>query len=213
MPVHPELSRILSSNAQWARDVANAEPQFFSESAKGQAPKILWIGCSDSRIPESVVTASRPGDIFVHRNIANQVFLDDDSVQSVIAFAVTNVKVDHAVVVGHTNCGGAAACLSASQSGDFETTVPGNPPSVHLNKWLASLTRLAASLDLSGKSPAEALDAVVEENVKVQVQNLAKAEPILAAWKETGRKLHIHGWVYDLEKGQLKDLQVSQGPE
>lgn len=208
--VHAALQALLDSNAQWARDVDAAEPDFFRQSAKGQSPQILWIGCADSRVPESVITGARPGDIFVHRNIANQVHLDDKSVLSVLQYAVDFVGVQHVVVVGHNECGGAAACLGAAQSSPSicpAVTVPSLPAESPLNTWLDPLTRLAQSLHLSTTPHVEALPVLVEENVKRQVENLAK---IRDAWT---KGVWIHGWVYDIASGTLRDLGISQGPQ
>ncbi|CAL1697430.1 unnamed protein product [Somion occarium] len=127
---HAVLSRLLAQNAQWASDVDLAESGFFQQSAQGQAPKVLWIGCADSRVPESVVLAAKPGDIFVHRNVANQVHLHDDNVLSVIQYAVDAVGVEHIIIAGHTNCGGAAACHAAAQSNAASPA-----PSTPLGRW------------------------------------------------------------------------------
>lgn len=119
------------------------------------------------------------------------------------------------VIVGHSNCGGAQACLSASSSEDPTVTVPSLPPTDPLNKWLAPLTRLAASLQVSSASPSEALSLVVEENVKMQVERLAKTPTITDVWANKsgkGKEVWIHGWVYELATGKLKDLGVSRGP-
>lgn len=205
----PTLSRLLVQNALWARDI---EPGFFEQSAKGQQPHTLWIGCSDSRVPESVITNSRPGDIFVHRNIANQLHLDDINVLSVIAYAVDYLHVQHVVVVGHSGCGGAAACLGAAQSLDYtgpSQTVPDHPADHPLNVWLAPLTELVASLNISTLDEKEALALVVEENVRRQVDNLSQTPTVKHAW-ERGRNVSIHGWVYDLSTGLLKDLEISR---
>jgi carbonic anhydrase len=110
------------------------------------------------------------------------------------------------IVVGHTRCGGAAACLESASSGSVTS------PSTPLERWLVPLTRLAKSLNLGGKPSDAALNVLVEENVKAQVHTLAKSEPVLSAWKDPAKRLYIHGWVYDLEKGTLKDLEISQGP-
>jgi len=209
---YPVLSRLLSSNAQWSQDVNSSDPSFFKNLAKGQSPKVLWIGCADSRVPESVVLACKPGEVFVHRNIANQFHLHDDSALSVLTYAVDVLGVEHVVVVGHTSCGGAAACLKGARhlrksdgSGAHETP---------LDRWLAPLTTLVASLDISEEhvSDEHALPVVVEENVKMQVENVANTEIMRKAWA-SGKPVHIHGWVYLVEEGRLKDLQISQGPE
>jgi carbonic anhydrase len=212
--------RLLAANAQWARDVAKSEPNFFQESAKGQSPHTLWIGCADSRVPDSVITAARPGEIFVHRNIANQLHLDDHNVLSVLRYAVDNLGVQHVIIVGHTECGGAAACLGAAQSPGLSldgpiSTLSNLPVEAALNRWLEPLTRIAASLQVSSVPHAEALPLVVEENVKAQVENLAKTQTITDAWTRgtpKGQEVWIHGWVYELSTGLLKDLNVSRGP-
>ncbi|KAI8996231.1 carbonic anhydrase [Trametes punicea] len=199
MPQDYILARLLSNNAQWAEDVEKAEPGFFAHSAQGQSPKVLWIGCSDSRVPESVVTASRPGDIFVHRNIANQFHPDDDSALSVLTYAVAHVGVQHVILVGHTNCGGAQACHAAAHA-----PMPAAPsaPKDALGRWLAPLTELAREYD--------DLTALVEANVRAQVANIAATDVVRAAWDQ-GKDVQVHGWVYELETGRLRDLGVSVG--
>ncbi|KAL0066467.1 hypothetical protein AAF712_006510 [Marasmius tenuissimus] len=213
------VEQLFSANSKWAADVSKFEPNFFSECAKGQAPKVLWIGCADSRVPETTITGARPGEIFVHRNIANQFHPDDDSVLSVLTYAVDFLGVEHVVIVGHTECGGAMACHGASASvvsGQSVTTIPSLPTDDPINRWLQPLTALAASLQISSAPLAEAVSVLVEENVKQQVRNLAQAQVIVNAWQnksKKGKDVWIHGWVYDLAQGKLKDLRVSQGPK
>ncbi|KAI0311819.1 carbonic anhydrase [Amylostereum chailletii] len=203
----PSIARLFTANAQWSKAVNKAEPDFFAKSAEGQSPKVLWIGCADSRVPESVLTASRPGDIFVHRNIANQFPLEDDNALSVLTYAVDHLGVEHVVVVGHTSCGGAAACYQASLDPDSAHS----EPTTALGRWLAPLTALAISLGLADvPNKADALAALVEANVKAQVKNVCATAPIVEAWAK-GR-VWVHGWVYDLNSGSLKDLGVSRGP-
>ncbi|KAI1791404.1 carbonic anhydrase 1 [Ganoderma leucocontextum] len=192
------LTNMLSRNEKWAEamNVATRE-QFFPNSAEGQHPKVsrLWIGCADSRVPESVITNSYPGDLFVHRNIANQFHLDDDSAVSVLTYAVEHVKVEHVVLVGHTNCGGAAACSKAAEAAP-------SPPGSALERWLVPLTELARNTEGN-------LTALVEANARVQVENILKCDVIEREWKQ--RDVHIHGWVYELETGKLRDLGISVG--
>ncbi|KAG0702101.1 carbonic anhydrase [Suillus ampliporus] len=205
---HSSIQSLLNANEEWAQSVIKDKPDFFAQSATGQSPKILWIGCSDSRVPESVITASKPGDIFVHRNIANQFHPNDDSALSALTYAVKVVGVAHVVLVGHTNCGGAAACLAAATNAAAR---PGasNP----LTRWLSSLTALVQSLDLSACSASEALDKVVEANVIMQVDNICKSEPITTAWADpNAKKVTVHGWVYDLAEGRIKELVVRDAP-
>ncbi|KAI0633173.1 carbonic anhydrase [Trametes polyzona] len=196
MPQDYILARLLANNAQWAEDVEKAEPGFFAETAKGQSPKVLYIGCSDSRVPESVVTASKPGDIFVHRNIANQFHLNDDSALAVLTYAVGHVGVSHVILVGHTNCGGAQACHDAAHN------TPSSPPADPLSRWLAPLTEIAREYD--------DLTDVVEANVRAQVANIAETDVMKAAWAK-GKDVQVHGWVYELETGRMRDLGVSVG--
>ncbi|EMD31081.1 hypothetical protein CERSUDRAFT_89485 [Gelatoporia subvermispora B] len=192
------LASLLANNKQWAADVQKAEPAFFEQCTQGQAPKVLWIGCADSRVPESVVTASRPGDIFVHRNIANQFHPDDDSALAVLTYAVEHLGVTHVVIVGHTHCGGAAACHAAAQA-PADPAASGTP----LARWLAPLTALAREGKLG-------VAELVEENVKAQVRNVVRSAVMRGAW-EKGRDVWVHGWVYEIGEGTLRDLGVSVG--
>ncbi|KLO13070.1 carbonic anhydrase [Schizopora paradoxa] len=244
----PDLARFLSSNAQWADDVGSAHPQFFAESAKGQSPKVLWIGCADSRVPESVIVGCKPGDIFVHRNIANQFHLTDDSAHAVLAYAVGVLGVEHVtakiflsfcdppkgelygglavavnasryfgafVVVGHTNCGGVLGAFEAAKAASTNTE------ETPLTRWLGPLVNLSKEHmhDLP-EDKSTALRFLVEENVKAQVENIAANAVIKNAWEkyvkegDSGqqKKVFVHGWVYGLEDGRLRDLGVSYGP-
>ncbi|KAF8892480.1 carbonic anhydrase [Infundibulicybe gibba] len=221
MPVrHLSLSRLLNANAQWAEDVERSHPGFFQELAKGQTPHTLWIGCADSRVPDSVITGVKPGEIFVHRNIANQLHEDDESALSVLTYAVDFLGVEHVIVVGHTGCGGAAACLSAARSPTFSPegriiTIPTLKPSAPLNRWLAPLSQYATTINLP-ESEEDALAVLVDENVKRQVDNLCKTSTITNAWANKslkGKDVWVHGWVYDLARGKLRDLEVSRGPD
>jgi len=207
---HPVLSRLLSSNTQWSRDVTSADPTFFKNLAKGQSPKVLYVGCADSRVPESVIMASKPGDIFVHRNIANQFHLHDDSALSVLAYAVDALGVEHVVIVGHTACGGAAACLQGARQRQQQSDV--SSAQSPLQRWLAPLTSLVSSLDIVDGPDEVALPIIVEENVKMQVANVITTDTIQKAWA-SGKPVHVHGWVYHVEEGRIKDLQISQGPQ
>ncbi|KAF8077805.1 carbonic anhydrase [Lyophyllum atratum] len=217
---HDALTRLLAANAQWAEDVMSAEPGFFEQLVKGQSPHTLWIGCADSRIPETVLTGARPGDIFVHRNIANQFPVDDDSALAVLKYAIDFLGVQHVVVVGHSECGGAAACFNAAQNPSITddgsvVTIPSLSPDDPLNRWLEPLTRLATSLHVSTTPKAEALPIVIEENVRRQVVNLCKTATLVDAWASADAKkknVWVHGWVYDISTGRLRDLKVTRGP-
>jgi len=202
----PVVSRILASNAQWAEDVSRKDPTFFEKMAMGQAPKVLWIGCADSRAPESVLAAAKPGDIFVHRNIANQVHPGDDSVLAVLTYAIDHLGVEHVVVAGHTECGGAAAALQASAAP--APPIPANTP---LGRFLTPMIDFVRSLNVADLPKAEALMTVIEENVKQQVKHVAESDILKGAWA-SGKKIYIHGWVFELDKGKLRDLEVTVGP-
>jgi carbonic anhydrase len=202
---HEHIQYLLNANEEWAQSVIKDTPDFFTQSATGQNPKVLWIGCSDSRVPESVITASRPGDIFVHRNIANQFHLDDDSALSVLTYAVKVVGVEHVVLVGHTNCGGAAACLKAAE--DAAANPGMSQPDTPLTRWLSPLIARVQSLDLSTCSESEALNKVVKTNIIAQVDNICKSEPITTAWADpNAKKVTVHGWMYDLSRGHINEL-------
>ncbi|EIW56301.1 carbonic anhydrase [Trametes versicolor FP-101664 SS1] len=200
MPQDYVLARLLHNNAQWAEAVERADPGFFARSAEGQSPKVLYFGCSDSRVPESVATRSMPGDIFVHRNIANQCPLDDDNALSVLIYAVATVKVSHIIVTGHTHCGGAKAALEAAHA----TCPPCEPPSDPLGRWLAPLTEIARGY--------EDLQELIEANVRAQIENIVQTDVVKAAWAE-GRDVQVHGWMYELETGRMRDLCISVGKE
>jgi len=192
-----------SSNAKWAAD---------APADNIQTPHSLWIGCSDSRVPESV-TGSKPGDIFVQRNIANQFPCDDNNVLSVLAYAVDSLKIKDVIIVGHSHCGGAAASLKAAQNPKFVPRIPiitidGEPANSPLNRWLEPLTLLAYSLRLPDNSK-ESLDILVRENIKAQVENLANTETIVKAWALM-KPVFIHRWVYDLDTRLLEDLNISR---
>lgn len=213
------IKSVLAANEQWSADVEDAEPGFFAELAKGQAPPVFWIGCSDSRVPESVITGSRPGTMFVLRNIANQFHLDDDSALSALTYAVDYLGVEHVIVVGHTECGGCNACFAACPqfvAGEACATVGALPADDPINRWLQPVTALASSLELSAAPQAEALPILIEENVKAQVQNICSTEIIQKAWTSKsakGKDVHVHGMVFDLSSGKLVDLGVTNGPK
>ncbi|KAH7923168.1 carbonic anhydrase [Leucogyrophana mollusca] len=196
---HPDISQLLVANSHWSERIRRYCPDFFLKSAgTPQAPKILWIGCADSRVPESVITDSAPGDIFVHRNIANQLLENDDNAHSALAFAVSeNIGVQHVVVVGHSICGAAQHAVQCAALGQ-------DPPTVTaLDRWLAPLTRLAGELDLPPDND-KAVEILVEENVRVQVENVHKALGGSPVW--------VHGLVYDLRDGCLRDLGITKEP-
>ena len=191
-------NRLLENNTAWAILKKNNDPDFFEELAQGQSPEYLWIGCSDSRVPPNELTGTKSGEIFVHRNISNMVVHSDMNLLSVLSYAVDILKVKHIIVCGHYGCGGALAAMGNKQYG-------------LIDNWLRHLK------DVYRHNHQE-LDAIpdktqqsrrfVELNVIEQVHNLGKTSIVQNAWKKK-RPLHIHGWVYDLKDGIIKDLDVS----
>ncbi|PFH47192.1 hypothetical protein AMATHDRAFT_50480 [Amanita thiersii Skay4041] len=210
-PPSSSFERMLENNVEWAKEVEDEDPGFFNKSAKGQKPHTLWFGCSDSRVPESVITKSRPGDIFVHRNIANQVLLYDSNAISVLDYAVNHVGVENVVVVGHTHCGGVTHSLKVVQNGTA-ATLPHFSPA--LNQWLSPLIRFISSISIPKVD--DPLTFLIEENVKNQVENVWQTETMQRVLREgkgpKGNKVRVHGWIYELETGHLRDLNVTRGP-
>lgn len=187
--------KLLLNNKAWAEEKIQIDGNYFQELAKGQEPNILWIGSADSRVPESTITGTDPGDIFVHRNIANLVVNTDLNLISILQYAVEHLKVEHVIVCGHYGCGGIQAALSNQDFG-------------LLNKWLRNIKdvyRLYEKELEAIKNEKERLDRMVELNVREQVLNLSEMSIIQKAWKKNNSPI-LHGWVYNVEDGLLKDL-------
>lgn len=190
-----DYNYLLEHNAIQVKEKLKEDPNFYKNLAKGQQPRFLWIGCSDSRVPANEITGTEAGDIFVHRNIANLVNNTDMSVMSVVAFAVGVLKVRHVIICGHYGCGGVQAAISQKNVGI-------------LNKWVRQIkdTYVRNEQELKPLSEEDKVKRLVELNVIEQVHHLAKSHIIQQEWKE--REVYIHGWVYDLSTGLIKDLQV-----
>jgi carbonic anhydrase len=191
-----DFKKLLENNKTWARARVKEDPEFFSRLAGLQTPEFLWIGCSDSRVPANQITDTQPGEIFVHRNIANLVIHTDVNLGSVLDFAVNHLRVKHIIVCGHYGCGGVRAAMTQT---DFHSV---------LNKWLRSIKDVyriyAAELDAIADKEARA-DRLVELNVLEQVMNLSKMSTIQKAWKHEHRP-HLHGWAYGLKDGFIKPI-------
>ncbi|KAL8793568.1 MAG: hypothetical protein Q9195_003830 [Heterodermia aff. obscurata] len=196
------LQHALSSNKSWASHTSSNNSALLEKNSKGQSPQILWIGCSDSRVPETTILGLQPGDVFVHRNIANVLPPTDLSSQAVITYAVAHLKVKQVVVCGHTSCGGVAAALGNGRLGVIDT-------------WLLPLRQLRkkhkASWDKEGLSGEDQKLRLVEENVRQGVQTVREHHDVVAAAKERG--LSVHGLVYDVGSGQLKEVECSEAEE
>jgi carbonic anhydrase len=190
--------RLLENNKAWVTLKTYSEPEFFNELAKGQSPTYLWIGCSDSRVHASEITGTKPGEMFVHRNIANMVVHSDMNVMSVVSYAVEVLKVKHIIVCGHYGCGGVLAAMGNKQYG-------------LIDNWLRYIKDVYRShhQELDGISDINIrARRFVEVNVMQQVQDLVKTSIIQNAWLNE-QPLHIHGWVYDIKDGIIKDLDVT----
>ena len=188
--------KLLLENKAWASEKVEEDPDFFKRLSKLQTPDFLWIGCSDSRVPANEITGTQPGEIFVHRNVANIVVNTDVNLLAVLDYAVNHLKVKHVIVCGHYGCGGVKAALTKT---DFRPV---------LNMWLRNIKdvyRLHREELKAIKNEDECSDRLVELNVKEQVMNLAKTSTIQRAWKNENRP-DLHGWVYGLKDGIIKPV-------
>ncbi|WP_084163982.1 carbonic anhydrase [Olivibacter sitiensis] len=190
--------KLFVNNSQWVDKIVHEDPNFFVNLAKGQTPEVLWIGCSDSRVPANEVTGTKPGDIFVHRNIANMCVHSDMNMLSVLDYAVNVLKVKHVIVAGHYGCGGVAAALTGKQYGLIDNWL----------RHIKDVYRLHKG-EIDGIGDQVAKDKrMVELNAIEQAANLSKTTIIQNAWKQRD-DLAIHAIVIDLESGYLKDLGVT----
>ena len=189
------LDELFRSNKAWADQIHRQDPEFFSKLSRQQSPAYLWIGCADSRVPANQIVGLMPGDIFVHRNIANMVVHTDLNCLSVMQFAVDILKVKHVLVVGHYGCSGVQAALRRSRVGLADNWLR-HVQDVH-EKHEHTLATCA--------SEAAACDRLCELNVIEQVANVCQTTIARDAW-ERGQELHIHGWIYGIKDGLLRDL-------
>jgi carbonic anhydrase len=191
------LQHLIDANRRWAQQMERERPGFFAQLARQQHPKYLWIGCSDSRVPANQITGLEPGEVFVHRNVANVVVHSDLNALSVIQFAVEYLKVAHILVVGHYGCGGVLATLRGARVGLADN-------------WLRHVhdVKIRHRRRLDHLPVPEQEDALCEMNVIEQVGNVALTNVIQDAWAR-GQKISVHGWCYGLKDGLVKDLGVS----
>lgn len=190
-----KIRKILLENKAWAQSKIEMDSKYFENMATDQRPEFLWIGCSDSRVPESEITNSRPGEIFVHRNIANLVIDTDLNFLSVLTYAVKYLKVQHVIVCGHYNCGGVKAALS---HGNFGI----------INHWVRNIqdTLFTNKVEIDSKTTEmDKVNRLVELNVIAQVHKLVRTSIVQEAWHQN-QPLHIHGWIYDINSGGLNEL-------
>ena len=190
------LKHLLEKNVAWATAITEKNPEFFSRLAKQQTPDYLWIGCSDSRVSANQIVDLPLGEVFVHRNIANMVVSTDLNCLSVIQYAVEVLKVKHIIVCGHYGCGGIKAALENHDHGLID----------HWLRHIKDVIRFNAQ-QLKNLSPEQTLNRLCELNVIEQVTNVCQTPIVKNAW-ENGRDLSVHGWIYNLETGTLKDLEI-----
>ena len=195
--MNDDLHDLLARNRRWAAATEQREPGFFTRLAQQQTPRYMWIGCADSRVPANEITGLDPGEVFVHRNIANVVVPSDLNALSTIQFAVEHLKVEHIMVVGHYGCAGVRAALSGTRVGLADN-------------WLRHVhsVRLRHRKRLDHLPPDQQEDILCEMNVIEQVGNVALSTVLQDAWGR-GQRVAVHGWVYGLRDGLLKDLGVT----
>jgi carbonic anhydrase len=189
---------LLEGNKTWVKEKLEQDPKFFERLSKGQNPQVLWIGCSDSRVPANEITGTQPGDVFVHRNIANLVVHSDMNLLSVLDYAVNILKVQHVIVCGHYGCGGVKAAMNNEQYGLVDNWL----------RFIKDVYRLHSDELEAIKDEEERFERFVELNVIEQVFDLSKTSIIQNAWRSRNGP-EIHGWVYSLGTGIIKDLDVS----
>lgn len=191
-------NQLFHNNKIWVQKKLDENPEYFQKLAKGQEPDYLWIGCSDSRVPANEITGTEPGEMFVHRNIANMIVHSDMNMLSVLSYAVEVLKVKHIIVCGHYECGGVIAAMGNKQFGLIDNWL----------RHIKDVYRLHhAELDAIKDAKLRAR-RFVEVNVMEQVADLCKTTIVQNAWKKK-QPLSVHGWVYDINDGLLKDLNVS----
>jgi len=191
------LKHLFDKNRDWAINRTTSDPEFFSRLADQQSPEYLWIGCSDSRVPANEIVGLLPGELFVHRNVANLVVENDLNCLSVLQFAIEELKVKHVIVCGHYGCGGVKTVLENKKLG-------------LIDDWLVNVHKVKENYTsdlVKITDPARQLSKLCELNVIEQVKNVCSTEFVQSAWKKN-QSLSVHGWIYDIKDGLLQDLNV-----
>ena len=195
------LKHLFARNLEWATAVEEKKPGFFSNLASQQRPEYLWIGCSDSRVPANQIIDLPPGEVFVHRNIANVVVHSDMNCLSVIHFAIEVLKIKHIIVCGHYGCGGIMAAMEDEKHGMIDNWL----------EHIRDVSRFNAD-KLENLPPDEKFDTLCELNVIEQVKNVCNTTTVQTAWGN-GHDLSVHGWIYDIENGLLQNLGTRSSPQ
>jgi carbonic anhydrase len=198
LPTMTDLQELLAKNKEWAEGIKSTDPQFFNILAQQQTPRYLWIGCSDSRVPATQLVGLKPGDMFVHRNVANVVVHTDFNCLSVLQFAVDVLNVNHVIVCGHYGCGGVKAAMDNLQLGLIDNWLRHVQDVMHNHP-----EQLSSIVDYD-----ERLDRLCELNVVEQVLNVSRTTIVQNAWNR-GQELAVHGWIYGISDGLLRDLNIS----
>lgn len=192
------IQDLIDNNRQWAQEISEKDPEFFPTLAKQQSPDYLWIGCSDSRVPANEIVGLLPGELFVHRNVANMVVHTDMNLLSVLQYAVEALKVKHVIVCGHYGCGGVKASMEHQKLG-------------LIDNWLLEIRDLyhnKRDMFKGLQSETEKVDLLCELNVMRQVQNVCNTSIVQDAWAR-GQELAVHGWIYGLKDGKVNNLNVT----
>lgn len=192
------INQLLKNNKEWANRIKKENPNFFKKLSKQQSPEYLWIGCSDSRVPANEIVGLLPGEIFVHRNIANVVVHTDLNALSVIQFAVDVLNVKHIIVCGHYGCGGIKAALENKEHGLIDNWL----------RHIKDVYRFNINDFKNLKKENEIVDRLCELNVHEQVNNVCNTSIVQNAWKN-GKELFVHGWIYSIKNGVIKDLKIT----
>ncbi|OBX26343.1 carbonic anhydrase [Gelidibacter algens] len=190
--------QLLDNNKKWVDSKLESDKDYFINLSKGQTPPLLWIGCADSRVPANEIIGANPGEVFVHRNIANMVVHSDMNMLSVLDYAVNALKVKHVIVCGHYGCGGVKAAMGNDSIGLIDNWV----------RHIKDVYRFHKDELDAIENETERFNRFVEFNVSEQVFDLAKTSIVQSAW-QNNQELHLHGWVYELSKGIVKDLFVN----
>ena len=193
-----DLKRLLDQNRAWAENIKASDPDFFTTLAKQQSPNFLWIGCADSRVPSTQLVGVAPGEMFVHRNVANVVDHTDFNCLSVMQYAVDVLRVEHIIVCGHHGCGGVKAAMDNLQLGLIDNWLRHVQDVVHEHE--AALAKI--------EDEEDRFDRLCELNVIEQVRNVGRTTIVQSAWQR-GQELTVHGWIYGLQDGLLRDLECS----
>ncbi|KAI8896206.1 carbonate dehydratase [Globomyces pollinis-pini] len=193
---HVLLKNILKANKKWVSVTWNLIPKFFHKLAQGQSPELLWIGCSDSRVPPAIITGKKPGDIFVHRNVGNTIYTSDNNVNAVIEYSVHHLKVKHVIVCGHYGCGAVLASMGCDT---------GSPT---IEEWIKNIRKIYTEYEFQFESldKPDQITMMCKLNAILNARNACLTSAVQHAWEE-GQEVVVHGWIFQLSNGEIEDLE------